>query len=268
MLKSASNLHGDASRDIELTIHQRWRDGTDLEPLIELLKSETKNHQIDAAYYLIEVVPRHETIAKLAADFADHRLSYCRKAFVGYVTNTGLYDETIAVGLAKCLTDFNLFVRTETINWAVYTTDDRFDDFSRRIRGMSDPEGLGFRGIGIARRLRDDERVKAIRQSMPEEDSFVFDYLQIFERRLMRYVTRRKSGEPVVATTPVTYDEFEIGVVGEVYDNLGMFKGRLPTTDVPPHVTDDQLQDMINRADDSISHRELDQRAIDMARLE
>lgn len=268
MLAGASNLHRDAREDIKLTIYQRWRDGTDLDPLIDLLKSEAEDDQLDAAFYLIEVVPRHDTITQLAVAFADHRLSYCRKAFAGYITNTGLYSEAIAAGLAKCLKDANPFVRSETINWAVYAADDRFDDFSRRIRGMSDPEGLGFRGLSIARRLREDERVKAIRQSMPEEDSFVFDYLQIFERRLMRYVAGRKPGEPVIAATPIVYDEFEIGVVGEAYDNLGMLKGRLPPKEVPPHVTDDQLQDMINRANDSINHRKLDQRAIDMARLE
>jgi hypothetical protein len=268
MLAGASNLHGNAREDIELTVYQRWRDGTDLDPLIELLKSETKRDQLAAAFYLIEVVPRHETIAQLATEFADHRLSYCRKAFVGYITNAGLYDEAIAAGLAKCLKDTNPFVRSETINWAVYTPDSRFADFSLRIKGISDPEGTAFRGITIARRLRENERVRTIRESISEEDSFIFDYLQIVERRLMRYMARRKSKDPVVATTTVVYDEFEIGVVGEAYDNLGMLKGRRPPKEVPPHVTDDQLQDMIDRATDSINHRKLDQQALDMARRE
>lgn len=262
------NLHSDARDEIKFTIYQRWRDGTDLDPLIDLLKSQANGDQIDAAFYLMEAVPRHRTVAKLAADFADHRLSYCRKAFAGYITNTGLYDDVIAAGLAKCLKDANPFVRSETINWAVYAHDDHFDDFSQWVKAMSDPEGLGSRGLGIARRIRKYERVAAIRQSMPEEDGFVFDYLQIFERRLIRYVAKRRSSGSGLATTPSPYDEFEIGAVGEAYDNLGMLKSRPPSGEVPPYVTDDQLQDMINRAKDSINHRKLDQRAIDMARRE
>jgi hypothetical protein len=267
ILAFASNLHEDARQEIELTIYQRWRDGIDLEPLIDLLKSETKHDQLNAAFYLIDVVPRHETILDLATGFAGRRLSYCRKAFVGYITNTGRYNDAIAVGLANCLRDTNTFVRAETINWAVYTTDDRFDDFSLRIKVGPDPKGHCFRALEVARMLREGERIAAVRRGMSDKDSLVFDYLQIFEKRLMRYVARRRS-EYGIAIKTSEYDEFEIGVMGEAYDNLGMVKGRQPSGEVPEHVTDVELDNAIDRLKESSNHRKLDQRAIDMARRE
>ena len=192
------------------------------------------------------------------------------------MTDAGLYGETIGVGLAKCLLDVNPYVRLETINWAVYTTDDRFDDFSRRVTGDVLSEGLRFsedpelkRGSGglcVVRRLREGESIETIRQSTPGEDGFTFDYLQLFEKRLKRYVERRKSKVWTdTADVSACYDEFEIGVAGEVYDNLGMLKGDLPLS-VPAHVTNAQFDDMMDRATESMRQRKLDQNSLDQSK--
>jgi hypothetical protein len=60
------------------------------------------------------------------------------------------------------------------------------------------------------------------------------------------------------AVMPARYDDFEIGVLGEVYDNLSMLKGYLPES-LPSHVTDAPLNDMIDRANESMRQRKLDQ---------
>jgi hypothetical protein len=238
MMKDETNCEDDFSYRAQECLFKRWRDGIDLEPLIALLESKTTDERLTAAYYLGEAVPRGD-LRQSAMHLADDRLSYCRRVFVGYMTNSGLYSEAIAVALAKGLFDFDINVRIETINWAVYTSDDRFADFSRLVAsgaGVRDTEywreselKRALRGLSIARRLRDSESVEEIRKETPEEDSYTFDYFQVFEKRVNRYIERRKVGASLAsASVSEGYDDYEIGVLGEQYDNLGKLKSYLP----------------------------------------
>jgi hypothetical protein len=274
ILKDKSARESELRHEADIRLFKKWRDGDDLGPLFELLASESASERLQGAFYLVEFVPRDEGIANLTARLADDPLPYCRKAFVGYMTNTGLYDEAIATGLAKCLLDFDPYVRLEAMNWTVYTTDDRFDNFSRVVTEMCQSQDRDSWGeperkrassvLGIAGSLRKGESVENIRRSIPDEDDFTFDYLQLFEKRLNRYVERRKI-RTNATNIPIGYDEFEIGANGEIYDNLGMLKGDLPVS-VGPDVTDAQLNDMIDRAKESTRQRKLDQSALDQSR--
>jgi len=203
--------HSDSrfSYDAIQHVHKRWRDGIDVHLLVALLESKVTSERSLGAYYLMEAIPRSGVVKGPAIRLAEDSVADCRRAFVQYMTNSGLYDEAIAVGLAKCMLDSDLRVRLETINWAVYTTDDRFEELLRLVEsgsGATDSATWrkpqmrrGLRGISIARRLRDGESVAEIRKSMPEEDSYTFDHFQVFESRVKRYNERRKIG----ATTPV-----------------------------------------------------------------
>lgn len=203
MLRDEVNAKGDFILGIQECLFKRWRQGIDLASLANLLESEKAADRLRGAYFLGEADPPGEdlkdTVIKLAAD----PLGYSRRTFVGYMTNSGLYDEKIAIGLANCLIDLDLNVRVATMNWAVLTSDLRFDDFSRLVEagtGVTDSEfwrgpelKRGIRGLNIIRRLRAGETVEEIRRSTPEEDSFAWDYLQFFEKRLKRYIEKRKN---------------------------------------------------------------------------
>jgi hypothetical protein len=146
-------------------------------------------------------------VIKLAND----ELRTCRWSFVYFLLGAGFYDEEIAIGLAKCLRDFDLVVRTSVIEWGVYMTDDSFEDFSNKVKSgvgardsqysnlantslwMESDRSRAARGLDITRRLRNEEPVAAIRKTTPEEDNFVFDSLQFSEHLLKRWIKRRKS---------------------------------------------------------------------------
>lgn len=227
--------HGERFRyRAERCLFRRWRDGVDIDPLIDLIRSENSDDRMRGAYYLSEADPRSLRFAEAAVALAEDRIPYCRMMLVGYITNTGLYGDAIGVALAKFMVDRDLAVRTAAINWAVYTTDDRFDHFSRLVEagtGVAASEfwseselKRGLRALAIARRLRDGETVAAIRKDTFEEDSFTFDHLQFFERRLQRYIRRRKDN---AVTSPNGFEKYETGILGEQYDNLGKLKSDL-----------------------------------------
>jgi hypothetical protein len=183
-------------------LFRRWRDGVDLQFLIELLASEVAKDRHRGAYYLGEALPCDEALIASTTKLADDALPYCRMMFVIYVLDCGLYNEEIAVGLANGLFDFNIKVRVATINWAIYATDDRFDYFAQLVEyglGAMDSEywqepelKRALRGLSIARRLRDGESVDEIRKGTPEEDSYTFDYFELFKNRTKRYIERRQ----------------------------------------------------------------------------
>jgi hypothetical protein len=216
-------------------LFKRWRDGVDIDPLIELVQSEKSDDRMRGAYYVGEANPRSFRFAEAAVVLAEDRISYCRMIFVGYVLNSGLYNEVIGTALAKFMVDGHLAVRTATINWAVYTTDDRFDHFSRLVEAGTGTEGSGvwadrdfkrgLRALAIAEQLREGKTVAEIRKDVQGEDSFTFDDLQFFESRLKRYIERRKNKTTTGFMTSLTdFDEYEIGVLGEQYDNGGKLK--------------------------------------------
>jgi hypothetical protein len=183
-------------------LFHRWQDGIDLEFLVTFLESNTTGVRLRGAYYLGEAIPGDERIVAPATKLASDPLPDCRRTFVGYILDSGHYDQAIANGLANGLFDFSHNVRVATINWAVYTTDDRFDHFSSLVESGSGateyetwrgPELIrALRGLGIARRLRKGESVEEIRKSTQGEDSYTFDYFQVFESRTKEYVARRK----------------------------------------------------------------------------
>lgn len=267
MMEGEESTGEDLDNPLQQRLFDRWRDGRHLDLLAKFLESDLTHERHSGAYYLGEAVPRGETIREPVIRLADDALPYCRKAFVTYMLNTGLYDEAIAAGLTRCIMDSDFYVRLETINWAVYTTDARFDDFSLLLEsGAARPEsktwGDAFmtratRALTIARRLRADESVDEIRQCMPEEDSMTFDYFQSFERRLKRYSERRLAVSEDLLPATTGYDEYETGPLGETYDNTGRAKGELPDA-VPAHITDKQLQESCDRLGESIRQRNFD----------
>lgn len=190
---------------------KRWRHGIDLEVLIELLQSKMTSDRIVGAYLVREIGGPVDGLRDAVLELADDALHDCRWSFVCFMLNARFYDEEIAIALAKCLRDFNLVVRVQAIEWAVFTADDRFKDFCRRVESgkgarsiaFSDPANTKFwtesdrkratTGLGIAHRLRNEETVEAIRATTPEEDGFVFDSLQFSHKIMNRWIARRKS---------------------------------------------------------------------------
>lgn len=191
------------------TVFKRWRKGIDLEPLIELLQSEKSSERQRGAWYLDEADPPADRMADVVIKLADDPLSTCRWRFVSYVTNSRLYSDAIADRLAACLLDLDLYVRAQTVFWAVVADDKDFAHFSEAILTgagtkpykFRNPETTAFwreserkraaRGIEIARRLRAGESVTSIRESMPEEDSFSFDRLASLSHAIKRAIERR-----------------------------------------------------------------------------
>lgn len=213
VLMERANYDGEDSdlsyRSTELLI-KRWRQGVDLEFLVELMGSEKSSDRLRAAYYLTEIGEPVEELKAPATEFASDPLSYCQRAFVSYMTTSGYYDETIAKALEKGLAEIDLYVRVTTIEWAILTSDDRFEDFSRLVLAGTGRFGLKFnnplandfwaaslqrrasRGLEIVRRLRAGEEIPRIRTELPEEDSFVFDSLLFARTRLERAAEWRK----------------------------------------------------------------------------
>ncbi|MQW88084.1 hypothetical protein [Sinorhizobium saheli] len=206
MIKDEAGSEGGLIYEAEQCLFKRWRQGIDLKFLVSLLDSETSEERLRGAYYLGEALPPGEGIIDTAVKLASDPHSYCRRTLVGYITASGLYDDRIAQALAHGFFDLDINVRAATINWAVFTTDDRFGTFSLLVEkgeGATESEfwrepelKRGVRALSIARRLRDGESVEEVRKNTPEEDSFTFDYLQFFEKRLIRYVTKPSSSHP------------------------------------------------------------------------
>jgi hypothetical protein len=182
-------------------VFKRWDDGIDLSLLIDLIDSEVVSDRLRTAYYLYEVSPRFDSVKDAVLKLADDVLAGCRRAFVGYLIDSGWYDDTAAEGLVHCINDFDLRVRLKAIDWAIFTTDERFEDLSRRVAADFDvpcrnrwPERFKKRGVAaltIARRVRDGESVADISATTPGEDGFTFEHLSVFERHYRRERARR-----------------------------------------------------------------------------
>ena len=188
----------------------RWDKGIELEPLIKLLRSKESRNRSIGAWYLRELGRPIDGLREVVIGLADDGLFDCRWSVPYFMLNSSFYDDTIALKLAELLVDNHLVVREEVIRWAVHTTDERFEDFTRLIEsGVSarksnsrDPSfdeywraserKRALRGLEIARRLRNWEAAEDIRIDIPEEDSFVFDGLHFSRRIIQRWLERRR----------------------------------------------------------------------------
>lgn len=188
----------------EQILLRRWRAGSDLSFLVELIQSERSRDRLRGGYYLGELGEAVDGLRVPVIALADDPLSGCRRTFVGYIMNSGEYDDVIGAGLAKCLRDLDVFVRAATIKWAVHVSDGIFEAFSRLIwsevgarrPAFRNPISNDFwndanlkralRGLEIARQIRLDEKIDDIRKDFPEEDSFVLDSLHFSQTRDQR----------------------------------------------------------------------------------
>jgi hypothetical protein len=174
------------------------------------MESHRPMEQSKGAWYLREIGRPVEGLKDAVIGLADDGLFDCRWSVPYFMLNSSFYDDMIAMKLAELLVDNHLVVRKEVIRWAVHTTDERFEDFSKVMEsGASaskyksrDPAFRQFwadserkramRGLEIARRLRNWEAVEDIRIDMPQEDSFVFDGLHFSQRIIQRWLERRR----------------------------------------------------------------------------
>lgn len=214
LMEKANYEEGDDGVSYEATwvLIGRWREGEDLQFLVDLLESGQSRDRSSGAYYLGEVGPVNGLKAAVTK-LADDPLSACRRAFVEYVTYSDDYDEAIASGLASCLCDLHLGVRLEAIRWAARTSDERFEDFSKRVRSgagsyvprFPNPSSADFWNEAIARRsVRAIEIICCIRSGMPaaeiaanfpQEDSLIFESLVFREKRTERFAVSKTSAE-------------------------------------------------------------------------
>lgn len=272
-------IHDDVKRDedfnsrAEQNLLNRWRKGLDLDPLLQLLQSDATKSRLRGAYYLGEVALAVDGLMEPATKLARDPLPQCRNVFVSYMTNSGFYNDKIEGLMAACLADFHLDVQLETINWAVSTSDDRFEGFCTLVEAGT---GLRIRecwtrpwlkrslqALLIARRLRAGHSVADMRGSTREIDGFILDYLEAFEDRLKRYVEGRKSASANLERPAQGGDRsFEIGTLGVEYDRRGRIMSdfdRLPN-ELPAHVSLEQLDVMLARSNESLKQRALDGR--------
>ena len=183
------------------TVLKRWEAGIDVSLLIDLISSAAVSERLRASDYLYEVSPRVDSVKDVVIKLADDVLAECRAAFVAYLINSGWYGDTAAEGLVRCIHDFDLRVRLKAIDWAILTTDERFEDFaSRMMVDFNTPsrnpwtqriKKRGLRALAIARCLRDGESVAQTRAAVPEDDSLTFDHLSVFESHYERQRKRR-----------------------------------------------------------------------------
>ncbi|MUO78112.1 hypothetical protein GOZ78_08660 [Agrobacterium vitis] len=187
------------------TVFRRWENGDDLSVLVDFIESKDANDRLRAAYFLFEVSPPSDMLKIAVLKLADDVMPECRRAFVGYLLDSGWYDETAAQGLVKGIQDFDVRVRLKVIDWAIKATDEQFDDFSRRL--SADTANLSahtwkgrfkkraIRALHIASEVRCGASVDKLRATIQEEDSFTFDHLDAFvshhrRRREQRHVPR------------------------------------------------------------------------------
>lgn len=179
---------------------KRFRAGIDLPHLIALMQSDSLSGRSRAAFLIEEVAATHEALRQAVVGFADDPLTDCRRAFVKFVTDTRLYDATIADALAKCFHDRDLTVRLFSILWAIGAPTASFDHFcalvdtgaglclptprpsNQRLLGIWRAESLqrSARALAIARRVRSGESIPDIRATIAEEDSHVLHGLERF----------------------------------------------------------------------------------------
>jgi len=195
----ASNAVASTERyDAERLLINIWSTGTHLAPLISLLQSEVSNERSLGCYLLLELTGTTPELDGVVLTLADDDRT-CRHAFVKHVWNFDIYGDIVAVRLATCLCDLDLYVRVAAIRWAAAASGDRFEDFAVRVKAGAGGRDSTFRhpdmrqfwrvsesrraarALEIIRRLRTGERVAATRRAMPDEDSFVFDLLEYHE---------------------------------------------------------------------------------------
>lgn len=195
-----------AERDLAFealqAVFKRWRDGIDVPLLIDFLESEVASDRLRGAYFLTEVSPRTVGMRDAVMKLANDDLALCRRAFVAYQISSDWYDDAVAEGLVSAIRDFDLRVRIQAIDWAIAATEERFEDFSRRViadvsEHPSDtwPGRLrksATRALEIAGRIRSGESVASIRTAVVEEDGFTFEHLDVFEWRYNRLAERRR----------------------------------------------------------------------------
>lgn len=190
----------DCRYEADWELIKRFRAGIDLPLLVALMQSGSSAARSRAAFLIEEAATAHEVLYEAVVGFADDGLADCRRAFVKFVTETRLYDATIADALAKCLHDTDQTVRLFSILWAIGAPTASFDHFCTLVAtgtGLSEPTPRPFdrqlldiwraeslqraaRALAIARRVKSGESIRDIRATIAEEDSFLWFGLERF----------------------------------------------------------------------------------------
>lgn len=186
-------------------LFKRWERGIDVSHLIEFIETDDVQKRLRGTYFLFEVSPRIDSVKDNVLKLADDPLAECRRAFVGYLLESGWYDDIAAVGLVNGIEDFDIRVRLRVIEWAITTSDERFADFSARVTAAATTDAAprrrlvvllkqrGHRALEIATRLRGGESVAEVRAGTQDEDGFTFDHLGVLEKHYPR--RRQRSRE-------------------------------------------------------------------------
>ncbi|MBB6166331.1 hypothetical protein HNQ72_006182 [Rhizobium wenxiniae] len=202
---SKGGLTASEAYDFEQALFTRWREGKDLAPLVNLLASEITDQRMRGIYYLGELARFVPELNEAALLLADDPLAQGRRAFVIYVGRSNVNEQRTLVGLATCLIDLDLNVRASVLAWSVSTTDEAFINFSSLVQGGQGAiksrkwreydMARGARGLQIASRIRSGDALDLIRRETPGEDSYTFDYLKSYVRRLRTH-REPSSSEP------------------------------------------------------------------------
>lgn len=199
---AAPDCDADARYEADWELIRRWRAGLDLPHLIALMRSDSTSGRSRAAFLVEEVATAHEALCEAVVRLADDPLADCRRAFVKFVSETRLYNATVAAGLAECLRDTDLTVRLFSILWAIDASAASLDHIRRLIEADVDrcePPRTGTQGewregrrlvdflrasraLDIAWRVRSGECIRDIGSTVTEEDSFVLVGLERFLR--------------------------------------------------------------------------------------
>lgn len=198
----------------ERSLIGRWEKRTDLPLLVDLLRSERDRERLYGARLLGEM-RTVDVLLPSVLPLADDVLPSCRLAFISYVSESGDYGAEIAEALARLFSDLELRVRQQVILWAVRAPAPVFADFSERLdagAGLSPlPPSRSnrlvrlyrdlrqadlvrrTRAITIINRLRNGDRVEALEHEIAGEDSLLWTWLAIAQKR--NASTRPSAGE-------------------------------------------------------------------------
>src|SRR3954470_18038941 len=94
---AAKNDGSDFTYRAEWYLIGRWSRGIDLEPLINLLHSEKSGDRTLGAYYLCELTGPVEGLKIPVLRLSGDSISYCRRAFVEFMSSARHYDEPIGI---------------------------------------------------------------------------------------------------------------------------------------------------------------------------
>jgi hypothetical protein len=209
LLKSRNRKSSAERYELQRELIRRVSECGEYDFLLALITSRSFSRKALGSFFVGEILDKTglvwPALRKTLTSWSDEGVHEFRYRFVEFVVITRYYDDKIARGMMRCLSDDSNFVRQSAIEWlcwvhpSIYASFDQFclkENLSNgKIDGKSKLHARLSRAVQIAALVRQGKSIDFILKKVKFEEFETFEYLRKFENRFYKRASKWRDAQ-------------------------------------------------------------------------